>query len=123
MARVVGNFRVMTVWCGGGFMNGRRPRAVCVTRHSLFFLRRPWLGDAVAFTLGLHGENAVFEKGDECEVLAVGEFELEFDGAGAIFVEVDDFALIEISPIGFAKEGDDFVFGGLPGHWRDLISD
>ncbi|MFT6863646.1 MAG: hypothetical protein ACJAVK_002207, partial [Akkermansiaceae bacterium] len=52
-------------WRGGGFMNGRRPRAVCVIRHSLFFLRGPWFGDAVAFTLGLHRENAVFEKGDE----------------------------------------------------------
>ena len=51
-------------------------------------------------------------EGDEGEVLAVGEFELEFDGSGAVFVEEDDFVVIEISPVGFAEEGDDFVFGG-----------
>lgn len=85
--------------------------------------RWPWLGHAVAFTLLCIRENSVLHEGDKSEVLAVGEFELELDGAVTVFVEEDDLGVIEISPVGGAKEGDDFVFGGLGGEGVDLVLD
>lgn len=81
----------------------------------------PGFGDPVAFPLTGIREDAILHEGDEAGILAIGEFELEFDRTAPVFVEQDDFIVIEIRPVGFAKERDDFFFGGPSGERNDLI--
>ena len=56
-------------------------------------------------------------------MLAVGEFELEFNSSGAVFVEEDDLAVIAIRPVGFSEEGGNFFFGGMDRKWCELTLD
>tara|TARA_B110000467_G_C18138116_1_gene377180 strand:- start:74 stop:541 length:468 start_codon:yes stop_codon:yes gene_type:complete len=68
-------------------------------------------------------EDTVLHESDEAEMLAVGKFELEFDGAALIFIEEDDFAVVEVGPVGGSEEGEDFLFGNLCAERGDLVLD